>query len=136
MWQSLALDVTFPHRVADDPPTSSRLRLVVRQVLRNRKAYEQMCGTPNRCGVVPWADRSSASSLCSRSGGSPRVDTEEGVAMPTSTPKRGAKVERENVNLSEKYEVDFAKKRKTPSKNHPGMTPTTGAKRTRPKSRG
>lgn len=48
---------------------------------------------------------------------------EERVNMPDNKKKTGSKRERENVNLKEKYEVAYAPKRKTPSKNHPELTP-------------
>ena len=48
--------------------------------------------------------------------------------MADSKTKRGTERERENVNMSEPYEVKYAKSRKTPSKNHPGLTPKTRRK--------
>jgi hypothetical protein len=51
--------------------------------------------------------------------------------MPDSKRKTGSKRERENVNMREPYEVAHAPRRKTPSKNHPGLTPRATKSRAR-----
>ncbi len=48
--------------------------------------------------------------------------------MPDNKSKTGSTRERENVNMSQPYEVRDAKTRAKPSKNHPGLTPAKKSK--------
>jgi hypothetical protein len=63
---------------------------------------------------------------------SPYQGFEERVNMPDNKKKTDSKRERENINLKGKYEVDYAAKRKTPSKNHPELTPAKTQAPTKP----